>query len=226
MEDPIKEYNGINKDVTKMYSDLCIPLNQPDSIPVQVTIQNNTILSTNFDLSDTIFEIKHYILPLLQPKIKNIQQIKCIMYYGNQQFEANDHVILKSFWNNCPIQILVRIEHPNLDNENILDATQHNTIHPEHGKVLDTNATMPMHVTGYLNQKTSKLYKNTMMQTVYETTDLNSQNNKNKISLAIQTTQTQSVTTEVVKEIGNQTITINFLQSLNIMKEISNYYII
>lgn len=218
------EHINIDRD-TKMYLDLCIPSNQYVSIPVQVTLPNNNTLSTNFALSDTIFDVKRFILPALQPKIENIQQIKCIMHEGNTVFEINDNTVLKQKWNNCLIQISVSIEHYE-DIENISHEPNGSVqlmIHPEYGNILDTNATMLKHTTGYRNKNTGKLYRNTKVQTVPENIDFDSRYYKNKISMAIQTIQTKDATTESVNEFGSQTESMDVLRSLNVIKEISNH---
>ncbi|XP_060855737.1 IQ and ubiquitin-like domain-containing protein [Metopolophium dirhodum] len=216
------EHDNIDRD-TKMYSDLCIPPNQYISIPVQVTLPNNNTLSTNFALSDTILDVKRFILPALHPKIKNIQQIKCVMHDGHKVYETNDYTVLKQKWNNCPIQISVSIKH-HKDIEKMYEepkASAQPKIHPEYGNVLDTNATMPKHTTGYRNKNTGRLYRNTIVQTVYEDIDFNSQYNENTISISIQTIQTKDGNTESVVECGTQTESMDILRSLNVIREIT-----
>lgn len=212
----------IDKGIIKMYSDLCIPLNQPDFISVQIIMLNNNNLTVNFALWTTILDVKHFILPILQLKIGNKQQIKCIMYDENHQlFEAGDHTVLKHFWNNCSVKVFVSIESYNEEipfGSNVgLEA-----IHPEYGNVLDTNASIPKRTVGYRNIKNGKVFKNTHVQTASEPAEFDSQNTKTKNSLAIQTTQTQDVSTESVIEFGTQTETINVIQSLNFIRKISN----
>lgn len=208
-------------------TDLCISLNQLDSICVHMTLPDNNIISTNFALWDTILDVKHYILHVLQPKVENIQQIQCFMHCLHQQLEVNNQTALKKIWNKCPIKMFVNIEHPN-DIKKISHVSnskaQTNMIHPKYGNVLDTNATIPWPVMGYKNKKTSKIYRNKTVQTEFKTTDFDCQFNKNKNSLTIQTIQTHDATTGVNVEIGTQTETINILQSLNSMNEISNYH--
>lgn len=209
-----------DSDVAKIYSDLCISLNQPDTVLVRVTLPNNAILSTNFKLLDTFLDVKRYILPALQPTIVSIQQIRCVVYDGYRQLEASDHTLLKQHWNKCPIQVLVNIEHHE-DVENIshvpITISWQNAIHPEHGNILDTNVIMPKHVLGYRDKKNGKFYKNAMVQTLSKMAEFDSQNN----SLAIQTTQTQDATTEVVVECSTQTQTLKILRKLNIVRELS-----
>ncbi|XP_025204062.1 uncharacterized protein LOC112600924 [Melanaphis sacchari] len=210
----------------KMYSDLSIPPNQYASIPVQVTLPNNNILSTNFALSDTILEVKRFILLALQPKIENIQQIKCVIHEEHKVFEINDYTLLKQKWNNCPIQISVNIKHCE-DNEKVINesnASPQSIIHSKYGNILDTNATMPKCVTGYRNKNTGKLYRNTIVQTVSENIDFDNQYYENKISMAIQTIQTKDASTESIVEFGTQTESMDILRSLNIIREISNYH--
>jgi len=212
------EHVNIDRD-NKMYSDLCISPNQYVSIPVQVTLPDNNTLSTNFALSDTILEVKRFILPALQPKIENIQQIKCVMHEGQKVYEASDCIVLKQKWNNCPIQISVSIMHhqePNTSAQPIL--------HPEYGNILDTNVTIPKYTTGYRDKKTGKLYRNTIVQTVSENIDYDTQYYKNKISMPIQTIQTKNENTESVVEFGTQTQSMDILRSLNIIREISNHH--
>lgn len=219
------EHVNIDGD-SKMYSDLCISPNQYISIPVQVTLPNNNTLSTNFALSDTIFDVKRFILPALQPKIENIQQIKCVMHEGHEVYEINDCTVLKQKWNNCPIQISVSIQH-HVDIEKIYqepDASAQPMTHPEYGNIIDTNATMPKHTAGYRNKNTGRLYRNTIVQTVSEDIDFDSRYYKNNISISIQTIQTKDGNTETVVECGTQTESMDILRSLNVIREISNYY--
>lgn len=225
IEITISNHVNIDKDI-KMYSNLSIPPNQYASIPVQVTLPNNNTLSTNFALSDTILEVKRFILPALQPKIENIQQIKCVMHEEHKVFETNDYTVLKQKWNNSPIQISVSIEHhediEKTSNEpNDSDTSAQFIIHPEYGNILDTNAMIPKHVTGYKNKNTGKLYRNTIVQTVSENIDFDSQYYENKMSMAIQTIQTKDATTESIVEFGTQTESMDVLRSLNVIREIS-----
>jgi len=216
---------NIDRD-TKIYSDLCISPNQYVSVPVQVTLPDNNTLSTNFALSDTILDVKRFILPALQPKIENIQQIKCVMHEGQQVYETSDCIVLKQKWKNCPIQISVNIIHhqdikqisqePNAEAQPIL--------HPKYGNILDTNVTMPKHTTGYRDKNTGKLYRNTIVQTISEDVDFDSQYYKNKISIPIQTIQTKDENTESVVEFGTQTQSMDILRSLNVIREISNHH--
>lgn len=216
---------NIDKD-TKMYSDLYISPNQYVSIPVQVILPDNNTMSTNFALSDTIMDVKRFILPALQPKIENIQQIKCVIIEGQKVYEASDCIILKQKWKNCPIQISISIIHhqgieqisqePNASAQPIL--------HPEYGNILDTNVTMPKHTTGYRDKNTGKLYRNTIVQTISEDVDFDSQYYKNKISMSIQTIQTKDENTESVVEFGTQTQSMDILRSLNFIREISNHH--
>lgn len=219
------EHVNIDRD-SKMYSDLCISPNQYISIPVQVTLPNNNTLSSNFAFSDTILDVKRFILPTLQPKIENIQQIKCVMHEGHEVYETNDCTVLKHKWNNCPIQISVSIKH-HVDIENIYQepnaSAQHMT-HPEYGNILDTNATIPKHTVGYRNKITGRLYRNTIVQTVSEDIDVDSRYYKNKISISIQTIQSKDGNTESVVECGTQTESMDILRSLNVIREISNHY--
>lgn len=212
---------NFGSDTVKISSDLCISLNQSDSVLVHVTLPNNETLSTKFALWNTILDVKRYILPALQPTIVNIQQIKCVLYDGNQQFEAYDHTFLKYYSDDCSVQVWVNIEHyediinsPHVPNT----TTQKNAVHPDQGNILDTNVIMPKHTLGYRNKKTGKFYINTMVQTSSKPTDLDRQNIN---SLAIQTISTQDATTEVLVECGTQTQPINVLRSLNIVQEIS-----
>jgi len=201
-------------DVAEMYSDLCVPSNQPDSICVRVTLPNNDVMLTYFALWDTILEVKYCVLPALQPKIGNIQQIKCVVCDGCQQFEVGNHTQLKCLWNNCIICILINIEHyENVSNTRVKDGKAVT----EHRNMYDT---MPKQISGYRNRKTGLLYKNSIVQTMYETPVLNSCNDKNKNSLATQTIQTSEATTEAVVEFGVQTEPISVLQSINIIGEI------
>lgn len=218
------EFIKTEKDQQTMYSEFCISPNQPDSIRVQVTLPNNKTMSTDFAVWDTILNVKSYILPALQPEIENIQQIKCIVNDGHQQMETSDHTVLKHIWNNCPIKVLISIEQPRDDVKKILQMSsstvQHVTVHPEYGNLLDTNAVIPKHPVGYRNRKTGKLYRNTSAQTSPHEFDSKSVN-----TLEIQTIQTRDVTSEVdAVEFGTQTKTLDALQSLNIMKTISNYH--
>jgi len=216
---------NIDKD-TKMYSDLCISPNQYISIPVQVTLPENNTLSTNFALSDTILDVKRFILPALQPKIESIQQIKCVMNEGQNVYEASDCIILKQKWKNCPIQISVSIiQHQDIEQiSQEPSASAQPNLHPKHGNILDTNATMPKHITGYRNKNNGKLYRNTIVQTISEDIDFDSQYYKNKISMSIQTIQTKDENTESVVEFGTQTQSMDILRTLNIIREISNHY--
>ncbi|XP_026821928.1 IQ and ubiquitin-like domain-containing protein [Rhopalosiphum maidis] len=213
---------NIDRD-SNIYSDLSIPANQYASIPVQVTLPNNNILSTNFALSDTILEVKRFILPALQPKIENIQQIKCVMYEEDKVFETDDYTVLKQKWKNCPIQISVSIEHheniEKIPNESNTSAQP--LIHPKYGNILDTNATVPKYIIGYKNKNTGKLYRNTTVQTVFENIEFDSQYFENKMSMAIQTIQTNDATTESMVEFCTQTESMDVLRSLSVMKEIS-----
>ncbi|CAH1716071.1 IQ and ubiquitin-like domain-containing protein [Aphis gossypii] len=216
---------NVDKDI-KMYSNLSIPPNQYASIPVQVKLPNNNTLSTNFALSDTILEVKRFILPALQPKIENIQQIKCVMHDEHKVFETNDYTVLKQKWNNSPIQISVSIKHhediEKISNEpNASGTSAQLIIHPEYGNILDTNAMIPKQVTGYKNKNTGKLYRNTIVQTVSENIDIDSQYYENKMSIAIQTIQTKDATTESIVEFGTQTESMDVLRSLNVIREIT-----
>jgi len=226
-ENTTSEHVNINGN-TNMYLDLCIPPNHSVFIPVQVTLPNNNTLSTNFALTDTILDVKQLILPALEPKIKNLHQIKCVIYEGHKVFETNDQTVLKQKWNKGPIQILVSIEHHE-DIEKIHhqpNASAQLIIDPEYGNIFHTNATMPKHTVGYRNKNTGKLYRNTIVQTGSEKTDLDSQYYKNKYSMAIQTIQTKDATTESVVGFGTQTEPMDVLRSLNVIKEISNHHII
>ncbi|VVC38401.1 IQ motif, EF-hand binding site [Cinara cedri] len=208
-------------DKAEEYSKLCIPPNQPQCIRVQITLPSNNILSTNFALWDTILDVKHYILPEIQPKIKNIQQIKCVVYNTHQLFEVSNHTLLKHYWNKFPLNILVSIEnHEDIkETPNIQNNTTHHVVHPEYGNILDTNLIMPRRTLGYRNKKNGILYKNATIQTVPENT--NNQSIGNKISLAIQTTEKQDTSTDRVIDFGTQTETINVLRRLNVLKELT-----
>lgn len=224
MEDYALKPINIDKDIAQMYSNLYIPPNQQQCIRVQVTLPNNNILSTNFALWDTILNVKHYILPELQPHIKNILQIKCVVCDSHQQFEVSDHSLLKHYWNNLSVKISISNEnHKDIKgtSNSANNKTQYHMVHPKYGNVLDTNLIMPRNTLGYRNKKNAKLYMNTTVQTVPEKTG--SQNIENKISLAIQTTQTRDASTDGVVEFGTQTETINDLRRLNGIKELSNY---
>lgn len=224
-ENSILDHINIDRD-TKMYSDLYIPPNESICIPVHLILPNNNTLSTNFALMDTILDVKRYILPALQPKIGNIQQIKCVIYNGHKVIETSDNTVLKQKWNNCPIQISVSIEHSE-DIEQIShkpSVSAQPMVHPKYGNILDTNATMPKSVIAYRNKNTGKLYRNTIVQTGSEKNNLNSQYYENKISMAIQTIQTKEATTESVVEFGTQTESMDVLRSLNVIREISNSY--
>lgn len=208
--------NG-NGDVAEMYSDLCIPSNRPDSICVRVTLPNNDVLLTYFALWDTILDVKYCVLSTLQPKIGNIQQIKFVVCDGCQQFEVSNHTQLKCLWNNCIIHItclLISIEH----HENVSNAiVKYDKAVSEHRNMF---VTMPKQTSGYRNKKTELIYKNSVVQTMHETPELNNCNDKNKNSLATQTIQTSEATTEAVTEFGVQTEPISVLQSVNIIGEI------
>lgn len=221
-EDSIQRFDS---GIVKISSNLCIPLRQSDYVLVRVTLPNNDTLSINFALWNTILDVKRYILPALRSKIENIQQIRCVLYDGHQDIETNDHTLLKYYWDNCPLQILVNIEHHE-DIETTSPApntkAQQNAVHPEQGNILDTNRIMPKHALGYRNKKTGKFYKNTMVQTSSKPTDFDRQNSN---SLAIQTTPTRDASTEVLVECGTQTQSINTLRSLNIVREISGHKI-
>lgn len=213
-----------NSKIEKMYSNLCILPNQPDSIHVRVTLPNNDILLAYFALWDTILDMKYYILPALQPTIKNIQQIKCVMYDGCQKFEASNHILLKNFWNNNLIRIYIHIENCYKKTNSVI---QNDMVCPDYGNnTLDTNIIMSKKTMGYRNKKTGKLYKNTMTQTVPKISDYSGCSNENKNSLAIQTFQTSDSTTECVVEFGTQTEIISVLQPLNAIREIGNNHII
>lgn len=213
-----------NSNIQKMYSNLCILPNQPDSIHVRVTLPNNDILLAYFALWDTILDMKYYILPALQPTIKNIQQIKCIMNDGCQQAEASNHTLLKHFWNNNFIRVHINIENCNEKTNSVI---QHDKVCPDYGNnTLDTNITISKKTMGYRNKKTGKLYKNTMIQTEPKISDYNVCSNENKNSLAIQTFQTGDSTTECVVEFGTQTEIISVLQPLNAIREIGNNHMI
>lgn len=213
-----------SSNIEKMYSNLCILPSQPDSIHVRVTLPNNDILLAYFALWDTILDMKYYILPALQPTIKNIQQIKCVMYDRYQEFEASNHILLKHFWNNNLIQVYINIENCYEKTNSVI---QNDMVCPDYGNnTLDTNIIMPKKTMGYRNKKTGKLYKNTMTQTVPKISDYNGCSNKNKNSLAIQTFQTSDSTTECVVEFGTQTEIISVLQPLNAIREIGNNHII
>lgn len=82
------------------------------------------------------------------------------------------------------------------------------------------NIKMLKYVAGYKDERTGKLYRNTAVQTLAETSaDLSKY--KDKISLAIQTCQTRNATTNVMGvDFGTQTETINVLRSLNCVGEI------
>jgi len=219
------EHVNVDRD-TKIYSDLCIPPNQNVLIPVQVTLPNNNTLSTNFALSDTILDVKRFILPALQPKIENIQQIKCVMHEGHNVCETSDYTALKQKWNNCPIQISVSIIHHE-DIEKISQESNDSAqpmIHPEYGNILDTNATMPKNKTGYRDKNTNKLYRNIIVQTISENINFDSQYYENKISMSTQTIQTQDRNTESDIEFGTQTESMDILRSLNVIREISNHH--
>lgn len=215
---------AIDRRIINMYSDLCIPPNQPDSISVQIIMLNKDNFTVNFALWTTILDVKHYILPILQPKIGNKQQIRCTMYDENHQlFEAGDHTVIKHFWNNCPVKVFVSME-SHQEELPFGSNARHEAIHPEYGNVLDTNVSIQKRTVGYRNIKTGKVFKNIYVQTASEPTGFESQNTKTKNSLAIQTTQTQDVSTESVVEFGTQTETMNVIRSLNIIRKISNYY--
>lgn len=213
---------NFDSDTVNISSDLCVPLSQSNSVLVHVKLLNNETLSTKFALWNTILDVKRYILPALQPKIVSILQIKCVLYDGNQQFEAHDHTLLKNYSdNNYPLQVWVNIEH----HEAIKNAphvpnftAKKNAVHPDQGNILDTNVIIPKHTIGYRNKKTGKLYKNTVVQTSIKPTNFNRENIN---SLAIQTIQTKDATTEVLVECGTQTQPMNVLRSLNIVREIS-----
>lgn len=230
MEDSEVKYNYTDKDYIKKYLDLCIPPNQPEFIPIHLTLPNNNILSANFTLWDTILEVKHYILSTLQPKIDNTQQIRCFMFDDeHQKFEVKNHAILKYYWNECPIKMFVNIKYYE-DSENNVPRVLNNTstqylILRDHENVLDTNATMPKDVIGYKNERTGKIYRNTMVQTAISETFADLSDNKYKISLAVQTLQTREATTSIIgDDFGTQTETMNVLRSMNCIKEISNYH--
>lgn len=216
---------NIDRDIAQLYSNLYIPSNQQQCISVQITLPNNNILITNFALWDTILNVKNYILPLLQPEIKNILQIMFVVYYSHQQFEVSNHILLKDYWNNSSIELFVSIgSHKNIEvtPNSSNGGTQYYVVHPEFKNVLDTNLIMPRHILGYRNTKNGKLYKNTAVQTVTEKAD--NQNIENTISLAIQTTKTHDTSTEGVVEFGTQTETINDFRRLNIIKELSKHH--
>lgn len=226
IENSFLEYSDVNNsNIEKMYSKLCILPNQPDSIHIRVTLPNNDILLAYFALWDTILDMKYYILPALQPTIKNIQQIKCVMYDGCQQFEASNHILLKHFWNNNLIRVYINIENCYEKTNNT--AIQNYMVCPDYGNsTLNTNIIMPKKTMGYRNKKTGKLYKNTMTQTVHKISDYNGCSNENKNSLAVQTFQTSDSTTDCVVEFGTQTEIISDLQLLNAIREIGNNHII
>jgi len=184
-------------------------------------------MTANFALWDTILDVKYFILPALQPIIINIQQIRFIIYNDQQQSEASDHILLRHFLDKYFIKILINIEHhENIEyTKNILNTTAVTCVnHPEYGNILDTNITIPKPILGYINKKTGKLYKNIKLQTLYyEKSNIKNQNNENTNSFAIQTIQTRDATSEVTVEFGTQTETMSVLQSLNIIKQMSNY---
>lgn len=219
------EFITTEKDVETKYSEFCVSSNQPDSIRVQVTLPNNETLSTDFAVWDTILNVKSFILPVLQPEIDNIRQIKCIVDEGHRQIEAGDHTVLKHIWNNSsPIQVLICIERPRYDVQKILhvpsSAVQYSTVHPEYGNVLDTNAAIPKNPAGYINRKTGKQYRNTSVQTSPHEFVTKSVN-----TLAIQTVQTRDIPSEVdAVEFGTQTETLDTLHKLNVLKTLSNYH--
>lgn len=219
-ESTIKSIDNINKNMK--YIDLCIPPDKPDSICIQITLPNNTF-TRNFATWDTILDVKHYILRALQPKIDNIQQIQCVLQYSYKQYKVNDHTVLKQIWNNCPIQILVNIEHWE-DIKQISHSSnsteQYKTVHPEQGNVFDTNAVIPWPGVGYKNNITGKIYKNVTAQTLNN----KKQYNKNRNTIGIQTFHTHDATTEVLVDVGTQSESINILQNLNIVNEKSNYH--
>lgn len=215
---------NIDGDTVKIYSDLCIPLSQSDSVLVDITLPNNDTLLTEFAVWNTILDVKRYILLVLQSKIENIQQIKCVLYDGNEQFEAYDHTLLKYYSNDCPLRVQVNIEHHG-DIKNVPQVpntiSQKNAVHPDQGNILDTNIMITKHTLGYRNKKTGKNYKNTGVQISSKPNNLDCQNIN---SLAIQTISTQDATTEVLVECGTQTQSMNILQSLNIVREISCHH--
>lgn len=205
--------NG-NGDVAEMYSDLCVPSNRPDYIRVEVTLPNNDVLLTYFAFWDTILDVKYSILPALQPKIENIQQIKCVVCDGCQQFEVSNHTQLKSLWNNYIISIIINIEHyENVSNTKVKNGE-------DKSQQRDAYATVPKQISGYRNKKTGKFFKNTVVQTMCQRPELNCFNDKKRNSLATQTIQTSDATTEGVVEFGVQTEPIKALRSINIIGKI------
>lgn len=198
-----------------MYTDLCVPLNQLDSICVQVILPNNNVLMANFALWDTILDVKYYILSALQPTIENAQHIKCLIFNTHQQFEASNHMLLKNVWNNCCIKIMIKITRYRDMLKDIKN--QDNMMYLKYENVNNINF-MPKKTLGYRNKTTGKLYTNSMVQTISKTPNLES---KNKNSLSIQTIRTSDATTENSVEFGTQTEAISELQALNNTKEIS-----
>jgi hypothetical protein len=84
-----------------------------------------------------------------------------------QQFEVNDHAMLKYYWNKYPIKMFINIKcHGN--SENNVPRVLNNTstqylIRQDHRNVHDTNTTMPKDVIRYNNERTGKIYWNSVV---------------------------------------------------------------